>query len=321
MNQTCRPLLAKIPKTGWERRKFPVEARAISIKRSGIATENFVEWRRSSFGNFPKPDVNWQIQRHERGSPHLKEFGFVRDLGDGKAAVRWSRIVLFVGILTLGSGVALLGISYIFDVESQWKMVLPQIAAAMICLVIAVEIQKQRIVVGRWSWRFSLAGMLWITLFVAVLLALAINIAQSTQREFAFGKKVVESIKAITQSGETYSQSRGGRFVVVVTRSDFSDEDLAKVIRVATSEGDSNCQIISMVIWGTSVTEQGLAQLESCPQLEVLSTSAGPFSESTRSRLAGLRRLRDITLDKTKFTVDDLEQLRSSIPHARVNGR
>lgn len=251
----------------------------------------------------------------------MKEFGFVRDLGDGKAAVRWSRIILFVGILTLGSGVALLGISYLFDVESQWRMVLPQIAAAMIYLVIAVEMQKQRIAVGRWSWRFSLAGMLWITLFVAVLLALAINIAQSTQREFAFGKKVVETIKAITRSGDTYSQSRGGRFVVVVTRSDFNDADLAEVIRAATSEGDSNCQIISMLIWGTSVTEQGLAQLEHCPQLEVLSTSAGPFSESTQSRLAGLRRLRDITLDKTKFTIDELKQLRSSVPHARINGQ
>ena len=251
----------------------------------------------------------------------MKEFGFVRDLGDGKTAVRWSRVILFVGTLTLGSGLGLLGISYIFDVESQWKMVLPQIAAAMICLVIAVEMQKQRIVVGRWSWRFSLAGMFWITLFVAVLLAVTLNIAQSTQREFAFGKKVVESIQAITQSGNTYSQSRGGRFVVVVTRTDFNDDDLAEVIRTATSEGSSTCQIISLVVWGTAVTEQGLAQLESCPKLEVLSTSAGPFSESTRLKLAGLRRLKDITLDESKFTRDELSQLRSSIPHARINGR
>lgn len=144
-------------------------------------------------------------------------------------------------------------------------MVLPQIAAALIYLVIAVEIQKQRLVVGRWSWRFSLAGMLWITLFVALLLAVALNIAQSTQREFAFGQKVVESIQAITQSGNTYSQSRGGRFVVVVTRSDFNDEDLAEVIRNATSEGNSTCQIISLVVWGTAVTEQGLA--ETVPRL------------------------------------------------------
>jgi hypothetical protein len=43
VNQTCRPLLAKIPKTGWERRKFPVEARAIPKKRWEIATKNFVE--------------------------------------------------------------------------------------------------------------------------------------------------------------------------------------------------------------------------------------------------------------------------------------
>ncbi|MBL8855778.1 MAG: hypothetical protein JNK57_17550, partial [Planctomycetaceae bacterium] len=58
----------------------------------------------------------------------MKDFSFVRDLGDGKTEIRWSRILLFVGTLTLGSGAALLGISYLFDVESQWKFVLPQIA-------------------------------------------------------------------------------------------------------------------------------------------------------------------------------------------------
>jgi hypothetical protein len=251
----------------------------------------------------------------------LKEIGFVRDLGNGQTAIRWSRILLFVGTLTLGAGAALLGISYLFDVESQWTMVLPQIAAAMIYLVIAIEMQKQRIIVGRWSGRFSLVGMLWISFFVAILLAIAFNIAQSTQREFAFGQKVVDAIQAITQSGQTYSQSRGGRFVVVVTRTDFNDQDLAEVIRAATSEDGSPCQIISLVIWGTAVTEEGLAQLESCPRLEVLSTSAGPFSEATRAKLAALQRLRDMTLDETKFTVDELRQLRASIPQARINGR
>lgn len=251
----------------------------------------------------------------------MKDFSFVRDLGDGKTEIRWSRILLFVGTLTLGSGAALLGISYLFDVESQWKFVLPQIASAMIYLVIAIEMQKQRIIVGRWSGRFSLLGMLWISFFVAILLAIAINIAQSSQREFEFGQKVVDSIQAITQSGHTYSQSRGGRFVVVVTRSDFTDQDLAAVIRAATSDSSSPCQIISLVVWGTAVTEQGLAQLESCPQLETLSTSTGPFSEATRAKLAGLQQLKDLTLDETKFTADELQQLRSSIPHTRINGR
>lgn len=251
----------------------------------------------------------------------MKTIGFVRDLGDGKSAVRWSRVVLFVGILTLGSGAGLLGISYIFEVELQWKLVLPQIAASLIYLVIAIEMQKQRIVTGRWSWRFSLAGMLWITLSVAVLVTVALNIAQSTQREFAFGNKAIESIQQVTRSGETYCQSRGGRFVVIVTRSDFNNEDLETVIRKATSESNATCQIISLVLWGTAVTENGLAKLENCPQLEVLSTSAGPFSDSTRLKLAGLRRLRDITLDETKFSVEELQMLRSSIPHTRINGK
>ena len=58
VKQTCRPLLAKIPKTAWERRKFSVDARAIPRKRWGIATENFVEYQLGDFGNFPKTDIN-----------------------------------------------------------------------------------------------------------------------------------------------------------------------------------------------------------------------------------------------------------------------
>ena len=251
----------------------------------------------------------------------MKEFGLVRDLGEGNSAVRWSRVFLFVGILFLGSGVGFLGVSYVFDVESARKMSVVQIAVTLIYLVVAVEMQKQRIAVGRWSLRFSLGGILWLTLLIAVLLAVTINIAHSKQQRIAFGKKVIESVKAIIQRGDAYRQSRDGLFVVNVTRADFNDEDLAEVIRAATPEGDSRCQIISLSICGTAVTGQGLAQLENCHQLEVLSTSVGPISKETTSKLAGLRRLRDITLDETKFTVDDLEQLKSSIPHARINGR
>ena len=109
-------------------------------------------------------------------------------------------------------------------------MVLAQIAAAMIYLVIAVETQKQRIVVGRWSWRFSLAGMLWITVVVAVLLAVALNIAQSTQREFAFGKKVVETIQAATwYKTNRRSPNRDGRAMRITV--DYGAINLAVAIR------------------------------------------------------------------------------------------
>jgi hypothetical protein len=253
--------------------------------------------------------------------PHLKPIGFVRDLGGGRTAIHWRQVLLFLGTLTLGTCLALLGTSYLFDAEIQWVMVLPQFAASMIYLIVAIEMQRQRIIVGKWAWRFSLAGMLWVTLFVAALLGIALNIAQTTQREFASGQKAIDSIEAITRSGSTYSQSRGGRFVVMVTRSDFDDTDLAKVIEAATIDGESSCRIISLVIWGTAVTDQGLARLDKCSQLEVLSTSVGPFSDATQSRLAGLRKLKDITLDESKFTGEELGELRVKIPHARINGR
>ncbi len=251
----------------------------------------------------------------------MNRIGFVRDLGERKTSILWSRVFLFIATLTLGTCLALVCISYLFDVESQWKFVLPQVAAAMVFLIIAIEAQRQRILVGKWSWRFSLGGIFWITLFVAVFISGALNIAYSTEREFAFGQKVIEAVQQITKSGNTYSQSRGGRFVVVVTRTDFSDSDLANVIKAATKEGERASRIVSLVIWGTAVTDQGLANLENCPKLEVLSTSVGPFSEAVQSKLTALRKLRESTLDDSKFTQKELLQLRSKIPKVLINGR
>lgn len=42
-------------------------------------------------------------------------------------------------------------------------------------------------------------------------------ITQRTQREIAFGKIVDDVVQEITQSGNTYIKSGGGRFVVVVS--------------------------------------------------------------------------------------------------------
>jgi hypothetical protein len=43
VNQTCRPLLAKIPKTAWERRKFPTATTANTGKTLGKRDQKFAK--------------------------------------------------------------------------------------------------------------------------------------------------------------------------------------------------------------------------------------------------------------------------------------
>jgi hypothetical protein len=54
VNQTCRPLLAKIPKTAWERRKFPTVTTANTGKTLGKRDQKFAKISLVGFWEIPK---------------------------------------------------------------------------------------------------------------------------------------------------------------------------------------------------------------------------------------------------------------------------
>jgi hypothetical protein len=54
VNQTCRPLLAKIPKTAGKRRKFPGEIAAQPMKIRENQFRKLLKFHERGFGKFPK---------------------------------------------------------------------------------------------------------------------------------------------------------------------------------------------------------------------------------------------------------------------------
>ena len=54
VNQTCRPLLAKFPKTAGNRRKFPGEIAVKAMKIRENEIRNLLKFHEMGFGKFPK---------------------------------------------------------------------------------------------------------------------------------------------------------------------------------------------------------------------------------------------------------------------------
>ncbi len=243
----------------------------------------------------------------------------VRDLGTGKTAIVWWRVLGYVAVLIGGVIVAKLGIGFLFDVEIDWLMVLPQTLGGLLFLLVAIEQQRSKIIYGNWRFRISLTGMLGLTLLAAIFIASIMHLIRVSQREFQFSTDAQAKIQSIMGSGQTYSQSRGGRFVVVVTRTSFSGDDLRQVIRAAKPDDEPSCRIVSLNIWGTSVTEADLQSLYECPNLEVLTTSVGPFESQTVERLKQLRKLKSLIIDRTKFSEEQLHELQESLAGVSIN--
>ncbi|MFO0940245.1 MAG: hypothetical protein U0930_05705 [Pirellulales bacterium] len=243
---------------------------------------------------------------------------FVRDLGSGKTGIVWWRFLGYVSVLVGGILVAKYGIGLLFDVEIDWLAVFPQLLGGLLLLLVAIEQQRSKIIYGNWRFRFSLSGMLGITLLAAIFIASVLHMIRASQREFEFSANVQAAIHSIMVGGQTYSQVRGGRFVVVVTRPSFSGDDLRKVIQAAKPDENSPCRIVSLSFWGTSVSEADLQHLNECKQLEVLTTSIGPLGPQTIEMLKGLRKLKSLIIDRKKFSDQQLDDLQMALKGVKI---
>ena len=245
--------------------------------------------------------------------------GFVEDR-DGKPYIRWARVALFLGFLIGGSIAGAWIVSWLFRGPIPTFAIIMQSSVMVIYLIAQIELERQRVLTGKWTWRFSLAGILSMMFFVAIFFGVVGNELRKTQREFAEGKKVIASLQEVIGKGNAYAQSRNGRFTVQVARPDFNDDDLREVIRLTTQENGGSQELAVAMLIGTSVTEQGLRELRRCPKLSMMTISTGPLSDETIAALNECPELENIILVESNFTAEELAHLRSSLKRAKVNG-
>ncbi len=250
----------------------------------------------------------------------MKTLGFVND-DNGVPRIQWRAVMAFVVLLSLLNFLGFFVVWFFFNRNAVLWPAITQILVTWMFLVVVIELRRQRILTGKPAIRFGLASMMWLTTLIAIWLGFTLYMAREGQREYALGKKICESIQAVIGQGNAYAQAKVDRFSIQVLRKDFSDDDLNKVINLSKIDGELRSRIATLMLYGTNVTEEGFQSLNQCPSLETFATSVGPFSEETVEVLQQLRQLNFLIIDESKFTAEQLAELRNQLPGVKINGR
>lgn len=231
----------------------------------------------------------------------------------GVPHVRWKN-VLSLGGLTAG---ALFGgqwaFSYFLDVDFAWDFVLALTASVAGWLVLAVELQRQRVLHGAWRWRFGLASLLAMMLCAALFFGGLGNSLRRTRAAHAQSAQLrAELLRVLGPGGHAYVGKTGGRYLsLFVRRTDFSDADLAQILALSSQHGTRSCELNLLDLRATAVTSAGVARLADCRRLQHLDLPRVALDNDALEALLKLQRLRSLG---GQFTPEQRARLRAALP-------
>jgi hypothetical protein len=200
------------------------------------------------------------------------------------------------------------------------QLILAFCAGMFTVLSIAVELQRQRILAGRWRLRLSLQSCLLVMFFVGLFFAGAGNAYRSDLRGLALNESLRAELESVINGGRVSMSQPGGRRISChVRRPDFND-DLAELIRRASAVTGS-CELTMLFLEGTQTSDVGVRQLGACSELAVLSLPSMPLDDRAVAALASLFRLELLMFDDKNLTPQQLATLRQALPTVRLNGK
>lgn len=145
---------------------------------------------------------------------------------------------------------------------------------------------------------------------------------RENQRAFAVNVELTKELEAVVQGGRISISMPGGRRIACqVTRSSFSDDDLARVIGLASQGGTRICELEMLFMGGTNVTNAGICQLAGCEKLVAVELPSIDLSAAAIDSLSNCHRLELVVIDERRLNADQLNHLRQALPHIRLNGR
>ena len=249
------------------------------------------------------------------------QMNWVHDVG-GRPRVRWWRIVAVLAVILAGEFLGATIVGWFTDTSIHVAMLLTPLCMAGAYFVVVVELQLQRLQHGAWRFRYGLRSILLLTAIAAAFFALTSSDWHKTQREFAFNAELKRDLEAVIQDGTVSISNPGGRGILCqVTRSSFSDDDLAKVIDLASQGSTHTCELGHLFLGGTSVTNAGICQLAECQKLVFVELPPIDLSAAALESLAKCRRLESLLIDERRLRREQLDDLRAALPRIMLNGR
>ena len=162
----------------------------------------------------------------------------------GEPIVRWRRVAAFVGIVVGSNALAMLLLSLVIGIPFKLSLVFVVSCGAIVFLTIAVELQRQRVLSGEWRYRLSISTGLILMIEAACFFAVVGNEIRANQQGHAANLVLKAKLEQLIDGGNAYINAIEGTGVSCdVTRASFDDEDLQKLIQLASERTPGISQV------------------------------------------------------------------------------
>jgi hypothetical protein len=245
---------------------------------------------------------------------------WVREVA-GQPRVRWRRIAAFMASFAAINFLGTAIVSQFSEMPLNPAIVLAPLCMVAAYLVLAIELQRQRLTCGNWRFRFSLRTILVLTAIAAIFFAIVANAERENQRLFAVNQTLKIELEAVMRGGTAWIGMPGGRQITCeVTRSSFCDDDLAKIVELASDGGNRACELSTLFLGGTGISGAGVCKLATCKKLSFVDLPPMNLSDEAIDALAKCPRLEFLVIDERRLSSEQLDRLRRSLPNVRLNG-
>jgi len=213
-------------------------------------------------------------------------------------------------------------VGWLTEMPTNVTATLAPLCGAAAFLLLAVELQRQRVLSGQWRFRFGLRALFLVTATAAVFFALVASAFRQNQQALAENQTVKDELETVLRGGTVTISMPGGRGITCqVTRPTFSDEDLARIIDLASYGGTRACELTTLFLAGTGVTDAGVRRLAACEKLVFVDLPPLKLSDEAVDALSKCRRLEFLLIDERGLSAGQVARLRESLPRLRLNGR
>jgi hypothetical protein len=240
---------------------------------------------------------------------------------DGSPRIRWGRVILLSASALLANALAQLLIFAVFQVPFRFGLVSAVTVAQLGFFATAIELQRQRLVSGKFVFRFNLTFLFVATLFAALFIGSVAAEIRYSQRAFQRNKEIEAQLQQLIGAGDvTIGALNGNRISCRVTRPTFSDDDFALLVELTQCDQSGISEITMLQIENTSVTEIGIQKLVACKKLEFLALPTIKLSDSAVNAIASCRNLKHISIGQRALTEEQRSGLYKKLPNVRING-
>ncbi len=240
----------------------------------------------------------------------------------GKPCVRWGRVAGYIGMVVGVNALAMLLISWFIGTRFNWPLVFAISCGAIASFTVVLELQRQRVLTGEWRFRLSIISCLILMLIAACFFAIIGNIIRANQLGHAANLTLKTKLEELIDGGNAYISTIEGTGVSCdVSRTSFSDNDLHRLIQLASERTPGISQIMLLNLEKTSVTDAGLQAVQLCPHLTHLFLPAFQLSNESIASLVSCRNLKYLSLDESKLTSEQVAELSKTLPKLILNGK